>query len=252
MLLSVVIPAFNEEDILGASLERIKQALREDCRDGLDWEIVVCDNNSTDSTADVARAAGARVVSETLNQISRARNTGAAAAQGDWLLFIDADSYPSTELVEEVLDLIADGGYVGCGSTVVVNEGTLLNKLRMERLNPFFRLLGLCGGVFILCRREAFRAVGGFSITLFALEEIEFVIRLKKYGRRVGLRFAVLHRHPVVTSGRKVDYGLISFGRMCVSNIAAVVLLILSYLLPPKLMPKTPSFLLDYWYGRRH
>jgi glycosyltransferase involved in cell wall biosynthesis len=74
----------------------------------LEWksELIVCDNNSTDYTADIARAAGATVVFEPVNQIARARNRGAEAATGDWLLFIDADSHPSAGLFTDVVEQI--------------------------------------------------------------------------------------------------------------------------------------------------
>ena len=62
----------------------------------------MCDNNSKDRTAEIARAAGARVVFEPVNQIARARNAGAAAATGIWLVFVDADSHPSAALFDEV------------------------------------------------------------------------------------------------------------------------------------------------------
>ena len=58
------------------------------------------------------------MVFEPVNQISRARNAGAGAASGDWLLFVDADSSPSRELVEEMLDGIESGRCVGGGCTV--------------------------------------------------------------------------------------------------------------------------------------
>src|SRR2546427_11185726 len=60
-------------------------------------ELIVCDNNSDDRTAQIARAAGARGVFEPVNQIARARNTGAAHAAGDCLIFIDADPHASRE-----------------------------------------------------------------------------------------------------------------------------------------------------------
>lgn len=97
---------------------------------------------------------------EPARQIARARNVGAAVAEGTWLLFIDADSYPSPALIADVLAVMADDGNIGCGSTVVVEGGTLFNKLRMERLNPLFRLFNWGGGVFLLCRADAFQAVG--------------------------------------------------------------------------------------------
>src|SRR5690606_31223532 len=93
--LSVVVPAYNEERLLGASLAAIREGLAAFEAAGWEAELVVCDNNSTDRTAEIARAAGARVVFEPINQISRARNTGARAGSGDWLLFVDADSFPS-------------------------------------------------------------------------------------------------------------------------------------------------------------
>jgi glycosyltransferase involved in cell wall biosynthesis len=61
MLISIIIPAFNEETFLKPTLERIKLALNEHKGQGFSWEIIVCDNNSTDGTADVAAKMGARV-----------------------------------------------------------------------------------------------------------------------------------------------------------------------------------------------
>ena len=104
MKLSVVVPAFNEERLLAGSLAAIRAALRAFDQAGWTCELIVCDNNSTDGTAGIARAAGARVVFEPVNQIARARNAGAAQASGEWLLFVDADSYPSFELFKDVLD----------------------------------------------------------------------------------------------------------------------------------------------------
>src|SRR5437667_4737779 len=81
-------------------------------------ELIVCDNNSTDRTAQIARAAGARVVFEPVNQISRARNAGAAHATGDWLIFVDADSYPSDSLIAEVAEEIETGNCLAGGCTI--------------------------------------------------------------------------------------------------------------------------------------
>src|SRR5579863_7951521 len=84
-------------------------------------ELVVCDNNSTDHTAELARAAGATVVFEPVNQIARARNKGAEAATGDWLIFVDADSHPSLELFADVAAAIESGKYVYGGATVTLD-----------------------------------------------------------------------------------------------------------------------------------
>src|SRR5277367_5421597 len=81
-------------------------------------ELIVCDNNSTDRTAELARAAGATVVFEPINQIARARNKGAEAATGDWLVFVDADSHPSKELFADVAGAVASGKFLYGGCTI--------------------------------------------------------------------------------------------------------------------------------------
>src|SRR5678815_1294200 len=107
MKISIIIPAFNEERLIAHTLASVQHGTAEFVRRGWETEVIVCDNNSTDRTAEIARAAGAKVVFEPVNQIARARNSGAAAAGGDWLIFVDADSNPDRELFCEVADQIA-------------------------------------------------------------------------------------------------------------------------------------------------
>src|SRR5216684_5657889 len=102
--LSVVVPAFNEEALLAATLRSIQATLDAVTSRGWSSEVIVCDNHSTDRTAVLARAAGATVCYEPVNQIARARNTGAAYAHGEWILFVDADSRPSPALMMQVVD----------------------------------------------------------------------------------------------------------------------------------------------------
>ena len=251
MHLSIIIPAFNEAHFLRQTITHIKQALEANKDHNFTWEIIVCDNNSTDNTADIATQLGTHVTFEPINQISRARNKGASIATGDWLLFIDADSYPTAALITETLQVINSSHYIGCGTTVMVVDGTLFNKLRMERLNPLFRLFNWSGGAFLLCERQAFQALGGFSTNLYAYEEVDFIIRLKRYSRKKGQKFTVLHRHPIITSGRKGDYNILSLTRLMASNFIAVILFGLHYLLPKKIIAKLGSKLLGYWYNSR-
>src|SRR5882672_5288336 len=122
MKISVVVPAFNEEALLARSLASIRAAMAAFDAPGWSAELIVCDNNSTDRTAEVARAAGAQVVFEPINQISRARNSGAARAAGDWLVFVDADSHPDAALFADAAEQIAGGRCMAGGSTVVFEE----------------------------------------------------------------------------------------------------------------------------------
>ena len=206
-LVSVVVPAFNEEARLPDSLSRVRKAF--EAFPGLAYELIVCDNNSTDSTTAVAESAGCIVAFEPINQISRARNRGASAASGRWLLFIDADSWPSAELIGDVIPLLTGSDYIGCGSTVRVVDGPRWFKVVLESKNWSMRTFKWCPGAFILCRLDAFSEIGGFSEEHYLFEELDFVKRLKALGARRGQKFAILSKHPFSTSGRKgTAYGL--------------------------------------------
>jgi len=197
--LSIIVPAYNEERLVAGTLGCISEALA-----GRDAEIIVCDNNSTDRTADIARAAGATVVFEPVNQISRARNAGAARATGDWLVFVDADSCPSRALIDDVIAAIGSGRCIGGGSTVAFANRTLEVSAWLAFWNTMSRSTGWAAGSFIFCEAAAFREAGGFAETLYAAEEIDFSRRMKRLARRRGMRFDILHRHPLLTSDRKV------------------------------------------------
>ena len=198
MKLSVIVPAFNEERLLAGSLWAIHEAMS--ALD--DAELIVCDNNSTDRTAEVARAAGARVVFEPVNQIARARNTGAAQASGDWLFFVDADSYPTRELFEEARQAMA-GGCLAGGATIALESADPVIRFWVAAWNWLSRRLRWAAGSFIFCEAAAFREAGGFSQDLYAGEEIDLFKRLKRLARQKRREIVILHQYPLRTSGRK-------------------------------------------------
>jgi len=204
MRISVVIPAFNEERLLGESLRQVNAALPAFTRRGWQTELVVCDNNSTDRTAEIARAAGASVVFEAVNQIGRARNRGAEAATGDWLIFIDADSHPSDGLFDDVAAQIASGHCLAGGSIIRLEAGYPAGNLITALWNAYSRATRSVAGSFIFCETAAFRKLGGFDTNLFASEELELSNRLKKLARRERKKIVILHRHPILTSARKL------------------------------------------------
>ena len=109
-------PAYNEELHLLENLTKIKNSFKSNSFS--DYEIIVCDNNSTDSTPIIAEDFGAKVIFEPFNQISKARNKGASIANGEWLVFIDADSWPSKYLVKTLLDKISQNDTIAGSSTV--------------------------------------------------------------------------------------------------------------------------------------
>ena len=204
MRISVVVPAFNEERELPASLASIRASLEAFHALGWATELLVCDNNSTDRTPEISREAGATVVFEPINQIGRARNTGAAAATGDWLVFVDADSCPTRELFADVAGAIRSGTILAGGSTAHFGEGApLAMRAGIAGWNAISRRLRWAAGSFIFCETAAFREIGGFSLDLYASEEIDLSRRLKRLARRKGKRVVILDRHPLLTSDRK-------------------------------------------------
>ena len=204
MRISVVIPAFNEQGLLGRTLQSVGEAAAAFEGRGWEVEVVVCDNNSTDATARIAQAAGARVVFEPVNQIARARNRGAAAATGDWLVFVDADSYPTRGLFDEVAVHIRSGRCVAGGSTLRMERPGRIGRWLLIAWNLISRLARWPAGAFLFVERDAFRAVGGFNQALYVAEEIEFIRRVKRLARPQGRRVVILHRHPLLTSDRKL------------------------------------------------
>ena len=204
MKISVIVPAFNEEKLLGGSLAEIKSAAAAFTRRGWEFELVVCDNNSTDRTSEIARAAGARVVFEPFNQIGRARNSGAAAATGDWFIFVDADSHPSAELFADVAETILSGKCLAGGSTMRLDTTMFAANLVTQIWNLTSRLKKWLAGSFIFIEAAAFRELGGFHPEIFAAEELELSRRLKKIAATRGKKIIILHHHPLTTSARKM------------------------------------------------
>ncbi|MDG1462587.1 MAG: glycosyltransferase [Gammaproteobacteria bacterium] len=244
MKISFVIPAYNEAAWIERCLQNIRQAVdacQRESGNEFEVEYIVTDNNSTDDTAQRAEQAGALVVFEAVNQISRARNAGAQAASGDWLIFIDADSDLSAALLTDVLALIDAGKHVGCGSLMLMDDMPGLASWALRGWSFLSKQLNWAAGSFVVCRADVFAELGGFSEQLFVAEEIDFSRRIKKYGRQHQSKFVVLREHPLQTSNRKV--GLYSekelFGQM------------LRLVLRPRKAMRDKSAL-DVWYdGRR-
>ncbi len=205
MRVSVIIPGFNEEKLLPATLVAVRTAARVFETRGWTWECVVCDNNSTDGTAACARAAGATVVFEPINQIGRARDAGARVATGEWLIFIDADSTPSLPLFAAIADQISAGRALGGGSTVELEPGTpRYARLVCGLWNLWSRLTCWAAGSCVWVEATAFREAGGFGTEYYAGEEVFLSRRLKAIARRRGRRFVILAEYPLRTSSRKL------------------------------------------------
>ena len=159
MNLSVIIPAFNEADYLPSTLDSIQRAsehLRS--RADVDVEVIVVDNNSTDDTAAVAEAMGATVVGEPVQGIGRARNRGASVAEGDVLVFVDADVTVPVTLLEVVHEVMSDPECVGGGVDVEYRPRRLVIRLYLRCWRQLARLTGMVQGATQFCRKSAFES----------------------------------------------------------------------------------------------
>lgn len=206
MLLSIIIPAWNEEKLLPATLAAIHLAASASLIPaGIAAELIVCDNNSTDGTAAAAAAAGATVVFEPVNQIGRARNTGAAAAAGEWILFVDADSTPSAALFADLAGVLRDPAILGGGSLLHMPLEQRGARTALAIWHWISLRCRYAAGSFLFVRTAAFREAGGFDPAFFAGEEIFLSRKLKALAKRDRQQFIILTKHPMPTSPRKLQ-----------------------------------------------
>jgi glycosyltransferase involved in cell wall biosynthesis len=201
--ISVVIPAFNEANYIEGTVRSVLDART---RYSGPVEIIVVDNNSTDATGEIAGALGATVVFEPINQIARARNTGAKAAIGDYLVFLDADTRLEGNIVDKVETNLSSGEVIGGGAWVEPDTGWVGRFLFKYVINYALALKNVTVGPFLYCDAAAFYRVGGFDESLYAAEEFALAKRLKAEGSKDSKIWKIIKydsRHRIVTSSRK-------------------------------------------------
>ena len=194
-MISFVIPAYDEERLIGGTIDALHAA---GAALGEAYEIVVVDDASSDATADIARAHGARLVRVALRHIAATRNAGARAASGELLVFVDADTLVPPDTARAAVDAMRQGA-VGGGAPLRFDGAVPLSvRVLTAVAMAAFRALGRAAGCFIFCTRAAFDAIGGFDEAYFGAEDLVMSRALKRHGRFVVLRT------PVITSGRKI------------------------------------------------
>ena len=200
---SIIIPAYNEEKYLPETLKAVQKAVNAVKFSG---EVIVVDNNSTDKTAEVAKSYGVSVVFEPFEQIARARNKGAEASKGRYLIFLDADTILPECLLKRSLDNLINKDY--CGGGVTVDFDTPQDKF-ITAFKDFWNYVSakrsLAAGSYIYVLRECYDAVGGFNENLYASEEIWFSRKCIKWGKRHKKIFKVIDDIKIITSSRKME-----------------------------------------------
>ena len=196
-MISVVIPAHNEEALIADTVDALTAAFSALGHPPDTFEIIVVDDDSSDRTAEIARASGARVVPVKLRQIGAVRNAGAAASRGELIVFVDADTIVPIETLQRALTAIEQGAVAGGAAARLPRSEPLWARAAWKPFQWGSVPLKLPGGAYMFTTRAAFDAVGGFDLKYFAAEEIHFARALKRIARFIVVR------HPVITSGRK-------------------------------------------------
>ena len=193
--LSFIVPAHNEQRLIAATLEAIHASARE-----LDahYEIIVVDDASTDRTADIATKHEARVLCAQHRQIAATRNTGARAARGQWLFFIDADTLIHPGYLRAATGALRDGASGGGAGVKLIGPTHLHERFGQWLMIHVFRLVGVTPGCSLFCTRAAFEAIGGFDETYYAGEDVAMGRALARHGR------LVIVKEVVMTSARKL------------------------------------------------
>lgn len=180
---SVVVPALNEELYVRGAL---KSVAMQRWRPSL-LEAVVVDNGSTDGTARVVRSFAeeetgltVRLVAEPRQGVARAKNAGARAAQGRWLVFLDADSRMAPDLIGNVMEWVRRG-YPAGSIRVRADSEDWLDRAFFD-LIEFGKKLFHIRAQMCYCARELFERMGGFDEALHLAEDKEFLDRLQGAG----------------------------------------------------------------------
>jgi glycosyltransferase involved in cell wall biosynthesis len=194
-VVSFIVPAYNEEPLIGRTLQALDDA---GSALGQPFEVVVADDAFTDGTAAIAREHGARVVPVSNRQIAATRNAGAKAANGEMLIFVDADTVVTRAVVRAAVDAMQAGAAGGGCALRFDGEVPLLGRIIQKTFVPTYRVFRIASGCFLFCTRQAFQAAGGFDEGMFAAEELATSQALHRQGRFVVLR------ECVTTSGRRL------------------------------------------------
>jgi glycosyltransferase involved in cell wall biosynthesis len=226
-MISFVIPTLNEEKTIEKTLQCLTAFPGE-------YEIIISDGKSKDGTVEICRKYTDNVIAYDMPErqtIALARNMGAAAAKGEYLVFLDADV-----VIPDINEFFntAEAAFRSNDKLVALTVYySVLPEMRTWADSYFFKMLGLqffvqnnifhiggAGGEFQMIIADAFRRVGGFNERLAAAEDMDLFRRLSKIGRtRFESNLTVYH-----TGRRAHAVGWPRLAREWFANTASVFL----------------------------
>ncbi|MDE1850582.1 MAG: glycosyltransferase [Candidatus Micrarchaeota archaeon] len=191
--ISVVIPALNEEKYIRYAFEGLRgQSFR-------DFEVIVSDAGSKDRTREIARKYGARVVIERKRGISSGRNAGARIAKGKILVFIDADTRATRDVLKIYSKALGNGVVAATGPILPLEKTNLLMQLGYLFVSEIFVKLSIALGMPSIVgsnfaiTKKSFDAINGFNENLITYEDWDLSTRVKKLGKIDFLEDAIVY-----------------------------------------------------------
>lgn len=227
-LISVVIPALNEESLLGRCLESLFSQV---CF--FNYEVIVVDNGSTDHTVEIANRFGAKVIREERRGIGWARAIGFAQARGDIIASTDADTVVPNDWLVRFARLFREyPDVVGVGGGFVYIDGPLGVRLLGRLANILTPIISILlpqlwsfSGFNFAVRRKTYLDSGGFRTDMTYGEDWDLGKRIGRLGRVV-----IDYKSRVKTSGRASERDILCIRRII--NYFSLVLFGRIFMLP--------------------
>ncbi|MCS1381595.1 glycosyltransferase [Lysinibacillus sphaericus] len=202
VIISIIIPAHNEEKYIGKCLESISKAsklLQNQV------EIIVVLNRCTDKTEEIAKSYNCITVNNDDKNLSKIRNTGVERARGEVIVTIDADTQMNEHMLTKVVQNLSSGKYIGGGVTGKFERMSLgIFVSTMLLIGPLlFKYGAISVGIF-WCYKEDFKSINGFNEAMLMAEDADFAKRLKVWGKKKGKKYGTI-QNGMITSSRKFD-----------------------------------------------
>ncbi len=203
--ISVIIPTLNEEKLIE---DLLKQLCDKDLRAKFNYEIIISDGGSRDATLEIAEKYADKIIRHTKREkqiIAEGRNRGAENADGEILLFLNADVRlnDAGKLFEKILSKFYRGDFIAmtCPVKVFPDEETFADKIFLGFYNVYFGFLNIIGlgmgrGECQVIRKNDFVALGGYDEKLVAGEDFDLFKRLRKKGKILYEKECLVYESP--------------------------------------------------------
>jgi len=193
MKISVIVPALNEEKYIQSTLESIKNQTYKN------HEIIVSDGNSADKTVEIAKKYTNKITKSSKQRISVQRNKGAELANGDLLLFLDADTTIDKDFLQKMANKFQDPKIVAAAG-YMRSHGKITHRLAVRACSEAVGILSktkphMCGSCLIM-RKNIFEKIGGFDENLTTAEDLDISRKASKHGKCKLVRDAVAITSP--------------------------------------------------------